>query len=194
MEAPESTRDDEHGLRRPVCLPSAVWMWAVFCCSPPNHAMPSQSHSVPAPAPASQANPRQRYLHLSLQYRMMTTTYRGFFVLCGYAPRASVENLSRHANDCTALPSRRRTVARNRFQQQARDHLSCACACTAHRRGLIACSSYPRLVCLQIIIFRAVFPFPYRLSRCLFRLRGILKDHLAFLIQTNAPPTNHASR
>ena len=82
----------------------------------------------------------------------------------------------------------------DRGSQQAREHLSCACACTARRRGLIACSSYPRLVCLQIIIFRAVLPFPYRLSRCLFRLRGILKDHLAFLIQTNAPPTNHASR
>jgi hypothetical protein len=64
-------------------------------------------------------------------------------------------------------PPAARTVARSGFQQQARTP---APAC---RRDLIACSCYPRLARLQIII-------PYILSRYLFRLRRILKDHLAF--------------
>jgi hypothetical protein len=140
----------------------------------PCHAIP-----VPIPVRASQASPRQWY-HSRRDDDYLTSLYlptpswkRGFFVLCGYAPRATVENLSRHAKDCTALPSR------DRGSQSFPAASERAPAC---RRGLIACSSYPRLACLEIIVFRAVLPLPYLTVPLPISLARNIEGSLSLLI------------
>jgi hypothetical protein len=140
--------------------------------------LPAKPHHA-TPVPASQASPRQRY-HSRRDDDYLTSLYlptpswkRGFFVLCGYAPRATVENLSRHAKDCTALPSR------DRGSQSFPAASERAPAC---RRGLIACSSYPRLACLEIIVFRAVLPLPYLTVPLPISLARNIEGSLSLLI------------
>jgi hypothetical protein len=134
------------------------------------------------PVPASQASPRQRYYYsLRDDDHLTVPTYSLFleaWLLCSLrlCARATVENLSRHAKDCTALPSRDRG-------SQSFPTTTSESAPTC-RRGLIACSSYPPTACVSRNnrVPRRATTLTHILSRCIFRLRGILKDHLAFLL------------